>query len=305
MPEGDTIFRAARTLHQALAGKLVVRFESVLPALNRVHEDHSFTGQTIEQVRAVGKHILMQFSGGLVLHTHMRMSGSWHIYKPGESWQRPRRDMRLVVATSDYEAVGFTIPIAECLSAAELRRHPVLGVRRESRTGESPRDEPDRGSATRSVEPGFSRTLGPDLLDPNFDRDEALHRLRAWGSEPIGDALLNQRVMAGIGNVYKSEVLFLSRLNPFTPVEAINDGALGRIIDTARTLLSANVVDGVAPMTTYTGFRRTTGRDDPRERLWVYGRARQRCRRCGTAIQSTKQGKDARLTYWCPTCQPS
>jgi endonuclease VIII len=286
MPEGDTIFRAARTLHRALAGKSVVRFESVLPMLNRVHEDHPVTGRTIDQVRAVGKHILMEFSGGLVLHTHMRMSGSWHIYKTGEAWQRPRRDMRLVVSTSDYEAVGFTIPVAEFLNAAELRRHPVLGVRR----------APDTG---------FTRTLGPDLLEPNFDREEALRRVRAQGSEPIGDVLLNQRVIAGIGNVYKSEVLFVSRLNPFRPVATIDDGALARIVDTARTLLAANVVEGVAPMTTYTGFRRTTGRDDPSERLWVYGRARQRCRRCGTTIQSSKQGPDARLTYWCPTCQPS
>jgi endonuclease-8 len=299
MPEGDTIFRAARTLDRALAGKTVVRFESVLPVLNRVHEDHPLTGRTIEHVRALGKHILMQFSGDLILHTHMRMNGSWHIYKTGEAWQRPRRDMRLVVTTADYEAVGFTIPIAEFLNESELRRHPVLGM------SSSTAPVVPGSSRADAVAPGLSRTLGPDLLDSNFDRDEALQRLRARGAEPIADALLNQRVMAGIGNVYKSEVLFVSRINPFMPVDAINDGALARIIDTALKLLAANVVDGVAPMTTYTGFRRTTGRDDPSERLWVYGRARQRCRRCGTAILSSKHGQDARLTYWCPTCQPS
>lgn len=285
MPEGDTIFRAARTLHRALAGKLVTRFESVLPLLNRVHEDHPLTGRTIERVRAVGKHMLMELSGGLVLRTHMRMNGSWHIYKSGETWQRPRRDMRIVIATSDYEAVGFTIPDAELIKESDLRRHPVMGVRPDGESGLEP-------------------TLGPDLLDPNFDREDALRRLRERGSEPIGQALLNQRVMAGIGNVYKSETLFVARVNPFTPVDAIDETALGRIVDTARKLLTANVVEGIAPMTTYTGFRRTTGRDDPSERLWVYGRARQKCRRCGTSIQISKHGKDARLTYWCPTCQP-
>lgn len=290
MPEGDSIFRAARTLHRALAGKTLVRFESVLPLLTRVHEDHPLTGRTIEQVRSVGKHLLTHMSGGLVLHTHMRMSGSWHIYKPGEPWQRPRRDMRIVLAAPDYEAVGFNIPVAEFIKESELRRHPVLGVR-----------PVVSGSGLASL----SATLGPDLLAADFDRDEALRRLRVCGAEPIGEALLNQRVMAGIGNVYKSEVLFVSRTNPFTPIEALADEALAQIVDTARKLLTVNVTADLAPMTTFVGFRRTTGRDDPSERLWVYGRARQRCRRCGSTIQISKDGRDARLTYWCPTCQPS
>src|SRR6188508_3030086 len=110
MPEGDTIFRAARTLHRALAGKPVVRFESMFPALTRIHEDAPITGRTVERVRSLGKHVLMQFSEGLTLRTHMRMNGSWHIYRPGETWRRPRIDMRIVVATSDFEAIGFNIP---------------------------------------------------------------------------------------------------------------------------------------------------------------------------------------------------
>ena len=121
MPEGDTIFRAARTLHRALAGKPVVRFESVFPALTRVHVDTPLTAQTIESVSASGKHLLMRFSGGLVLRTHMRMNGSWHIYRPRETWQRPRRDMRIVVATADFVAVGFNIPVAEFFAAAPSR----------------------------------------------------------------------------------------------------------------------------------------------------------------------------------------
>ena len=126
MPEGDTIFRAARTLNRALAGRTVVRFESMLPALTRVHEDSPITGRNVDEVRSAGKHVLMHFSGGLVLRTHMRMNGSWHIYRPGETWRRPRRDMRLVVATADFEAVGFNIPVAEFIRQRDLPRPPVV-----------------------------------------------------------------------------------------------------------------------------------------------------------------------------------
>src|SRR5207237_2674200 len=122
MPEGDTIFRAARTLNRALAGRVVTRFESVFPALNRVHDDAPVTGRTIESVTAAGKHVLMRFSGDLVLRTHMRMNGSWHIYRRGETWQRPRRDMRIVVATDAFEAVGFNVPVAEFLDRTPIAR---------------------------------------------------------------------------------------------------------------------------------------------------------------------------------------
>jgi endonuclease-8 len=269
MAEGDTIFRAARTLQRALAGKTVVLFDSMLPALNRA----AMTGRTIDRVSAAGKHLLMHFSGDLVLRTHMRMNGSWHIYRRGERWLRPRRDVRLVIATEEFEAVGFNIPEAELIAARDLGRHDDL------------------------------RKLGPDLLADAFDADEALRRMRERGETEVADALLNQRVMAGVGNVYKSEVLFLCGVNPFTAVRALDDSRLASIIETARRLLRANVSEGVAAMTTYTGFRRTTRRDDPKERLWVYGRARLPCRRCGTAISIRKQGADARLTYWCPECQ--
>jgi endonuclease-8 len=275
MPEGDTIFRAARTLHRALAGKQVQRFESMFPSLKRIHEDSPLAGRTIESVTARGKHLLMQFSGDLVLRTHMRMNGSWHIYRRGERWQRPRRDMRIVVAAADYEAVGFNIPVAEFLTAREVSRHDEL------------------------------RKLGPDVLSGAFDSVEAIRRLRARESTSIADALLNQRVIAGLGNVYKSEVLFMSGVHPFTPIRSLGDQHLEAIVATARRGLAANVVDGVAPMTTYTGYRRTTGRADPKERSRVYGRARLPCRRCGTSIRVRKHGPDARSTYWCPQCQPS
>jgi endonuclease-8 len=271
LPEGDTIHRAAATLHRALAGKPVVRFGSVLPALTRVQ----ITGRTVEKVAALGKHILMYFSGGLVLRTHMRMNGSWHIYRPGERWRRPKRAMRVRIGTADFEAVGFDIPVAELIRAADVPKHRELA------------------------------SLGPDVLDPAFDRAEALRRLRARPSWQIADALLNQRVLAGLGNVYKSEVLFSCGIDPFALVGSLDDSQLDCLTRTAQTILQANVTMRLAPMTTYAGYRRTTRRDDPRERLWVYGRARLPCRRCGTSIEVRMQGTNARLTYWCPRCQPS
>jgi endonuclease VIII len=274
MPEGDTIFRAARTLHRALAGRQVIRFESVLPALTRIHEDAPLTGRTIESVSAAGKHVLMRFSGNLVLRTHMRMNGSWHIYRAGERWRRPRRDMRIVIATDAFEAVGFNVPIAEFLQDATIARQDDL------------------------------RLMGPDLLGEAFDTAEALRRLRGRAVTPIADALLNQRVVAGIGNVYKSEVLFICRVSPFAPVRALDDATLGTILETARKHLCANVIDASAAIVTYRGYRRTTGRSDPGANLYVYGRARKPCRRCGASIRVQAQGPDARLTYWCPTCQP-
>jgi endonuclease-8 len=275
VPEGDTIFRAARTLHRALAGKRVVRFESVLPHLTRIHDDEPITGRTVDGVRSAGKHILMEFSGGLLLRTHMRMNGSWHIYRPGETWQRPRRSMRIIVGTEDFVAVGFDIPVAEFVKERDLRRHNEL------------------------------RRLGPDLLGESFDEAEARRRIRERGSTEIADVLLNQRVLAGIGNVYRSEVLFACGVNPFARVDSLSDEEITCLLTTARRFLKANVSDNLAAMTTYTGFRRTTRRSDPKERLWVYGRAGDPCRKCATPVSIRAQGPDARLTYWCSRCQPS
>jgi len=273
MPEGDTIFRAARTLHRALAGRVVTRFESVFPALTRVHDDAPITGRAIESVTAAGKHVLMRFSGDLVLRTHMRMNGSWHIYRPGERWRKSRRDMRIVIATDAYEAIGFNIPVAEFLQGRAIERQDDL------------------------------RLMGPDLLGVTFDEVEAMRRLRARPDWSIADALLNQRIVAGIGNVYKSEVLFLCGVNPFLAVADVVDERLRCLLATARTHLQANVTDPTAAIVTYRGFRRTTRRADPAERLYVYGRAGQACRKCGSRIEIRAQGRDARLTYWCPSCQ--
>lgn len=273
MPEGDSIFRAARTLNRALAGKAVTAFESVFPALNRIHEDAPITGRTIERVNAVGKHLLIHFSGNLVLRTHMRMNGSWHIYRTGERWQRPRSDMRIILSTTDFDAVGFAIPVAEFTTETALPKHREL------------------------------RRLGPDVLSEGFNDATVIENLRSRPSAEIADALIDQRVLAGLGNVYKSEVLFLSGINPFRHIEDLSDAELGSIVETSRRVLKANVSDGLEMMTTYGGLRRTTHRAAPGERLWVYGRARLPCRRCSTPIQVRKQGVDARLTYWCAQCQ--
>jgi endonuclease VIII len=274
MPEGDTIFKAARTLHRALAGQTVTRFETVLVHLARVDADTPVARRTVERVAAAGKHLLMTFSGGLVLRTHMRMNGSWHIYRLGERWQRPRGEMRIAIETTDWVAVAFRVHVAEFVQASDLARHRPIA------------------------------TLGPDLLADTFDADEALRRMRTRSAHPIADVLLDQRVFAGIGNVYKSEVLFLAGIHPDAQIALISDDTLRDVIAIARRLLLENVVETPGPgMVTYRGFRRTTGRIWPADRLWVYSRGGRPCRKCGTSIASHKTGDDARVTYWCPACQ--
>jgi endonuclease-8 len=274
MPEGDTIFRAARTLHRALAGGVVTQFESVYPQLTRIDDDTAIVGRTVEAVESLGKHLLMRFSGDLVLRTHMRMSGSWHVYRPGERWQRPRRDMRIVVATAQFVAVGFNIPVAEIESSHTLQRDEALG------------------------------SLGPDLLAAEVDIDEGVRRVRARPTEEIAPVLLNQRVVAGIGNVFKSETLFQCGISPFVRVADLTDDQVRLLLTAARRLLGANVRPSSGEgISTYFGLRSAARNAEYGDRMWVYGRARQPCRRCGTPIQARKQGLDARITYWCPNCQ--
>ena len=241
-----------------------------------MHEDAPITGRTINRVDSVGKHLLIHFSGDLVLRTHMRMSGSWHIYRPGERWQRPTLDMRIVVATDQFVAVAFNVPIAEFETEHTLQRHEAIG------------------------------NIGPDLLSDGFDPDLALQRLRAHDAGDIAETLLNQRAMSGIGNIFKSEVLFVAGINPFTPVPALSDEDLRQIIEIARRLLKANVRNQSGEgITTHFTLRSTSVRAEPDDRVWVYQRKGQRCRKCGTAIASRKHGPFARGTYWCPSCQPT
>ena len=246
MPEGDTIHRAAHTLDRALAHRVVTRFDSVLPALTRIDEDAPIAGRTVQRVRSQGKHLLIEFSGDLVLRTHMRMNGSWHIYRPGERWQRPHRDMRIVIETATMHAVAFTVPVAEFVTSRELATQDVVAE------------------------------LGPDPLSDTFSPAEAIDRMQAHGDIEIADVLLDQTVIAGIGNVFKSEVLFGARINPFAPVSQLTREQLAAIVDVAVRFMRANVGERASGgIVTYAGMRRTTGRADPSARLWVYGRGGQ------------------------------
>ena len=275
MPEGDSIFRAARTLQRALAGRAVTRCESVFPRLSRIDDDTPIRGRTVDRVEARGKHLLIWLSGDLVLRTHMRMNGSWHIYRPGERWMRPHRDMRIVLETRDIHAVAFNVPVAEFETAASLARTPAL------------------------------RALGPDLLDDELIPAEAVQRIAERGEMDIADALLDQSALAGIGNVFKSEVLFAGRVNPFLKVRDVPRHDIERLVTIAAKFLRASVADGASGgIATYSGLRRTTGRSDPGARLWVFGRGGKPCRRCGTPVSRMKQGPHARSTYWCERCQP-
>jgi endonuclease-8 len=297
MPEGDTIFRTARTLHRALAGKVVARFDSVFPALTRIADDRPIVGRRIESVTARGKHVLIAFSGDLTLHTHMRMNGSWHIYRAGEKWQRPLRDMRIVVGTEDFVAVGFNVPIAALLTGRELARHEQLRSL-----------GPDLlapGSAAPDIAPSTAspNTAAPNTAAPNTAAPvEIVRRMRMHDRDAIADVVLNQRVLAGIGNVLKSEILFVAAIHPFRAVASLSDDELIRVIATARELLQANVMSRAQTLSPSIG-RRTTRSLDPNAKLWVYSRGGRPCRRCGARIESRKTGLDARLTYWCPRCQ--
>ena len=274
MPEGDTIFRAAQSLHRVLSGHPVTRFATAYAHLDRVDVDTPIVGRIIEKCEAAGKHLLIRFSGDLILRTHMRMNGSWHLYRHGERWWRGEHAMRVRIDTADWVAVAFNVPVAEFVTPKQLAtRDPVA-------------------------------QLGPDLLGETFDRDEAVRRIVASGHRAIAQTLLDQRIVAGIGNVYKSEVLFMSGVHPEVPSSAVPVATLERMMDIARGVLTDNVVDGTSPrIQTYRNLRQLSASSEHHESLWVYGRRGKPCRKCGTPIEMKKTGLEARSTYWCPTCQ--
>lgn len=276
MPEGDTIYRTARALSRALTGKPVTRFESSYAQLTAANDQKPFTGQTIAHIEARGKWLLIHFSGGNILATHMLMSGSWHIYKPGDPWQDKAANARILIATAGYLAVGFRIPIARIYTEQTLARERKI-----------PRSD-------------------QDVLSPSFDAAAAARKLMARPIDELGNALLRQDVLAGVGNVFKSEICFLLGLNPFRKVASISQPQAEEIVATAQRLLAANVQeDSDDLIVTYSGLRRrTTNNADPTENLWVYGRKGEPCRRCATPIERALQAPNARSTYWCPTCQP-
>ncbi|MGW1839400.1 Fpg/Nei family DNA glycosylase [Streptomyces sp. NPDC002067] len=261
MPEGDTIWRVARQLHGALAGDVLIRCDLRVPRLATV----DLSGRAVLEVVPRGKHLLTRVEGGLTLHSHLRMDGAWRIYAPGERWRGgPAHQIRAVLGTARRTAVGFRLPVLELVRTADEER--VVGH------------------------------LGPDPLGPGWDPEEALRRLLAAPERPLGDALLDQRNLAGIGNVYRCELCFLLGASPWLPVGRLPDPA--RVPALARKLLEANKDRP---------DRRTVPGARPERRLWVYNRADRPCHRCGTPVRHAPHAPtpDARTTYWCPTCQPA
>ena len=258
MPEGDTVYKAAEALRRLLLGQTIQAARARVPGpmIERV------VGSSVKEITTQGKNLVLHFDNGLALRTHLRMYGVWHRYSPGERWLRPPSQARVVLEVPGHVVVLFNAPVAELVSERVLERHPGL------------------------------TSLGPDLLSPVFDVDAALARLRACDA-PIGEALLDQRVVAGIGNVYKSEVLFLERLDPWARMT--DEAQLRSTLLTAQRLLQANIRPG-AP-------RITTTDSSVSSPVWVYGRAGRPCFRCRTRIQVRRQGDPPRPTYWCPTCQ--
>ncbi len=260
MPEGDTVWRTARHLDQTLSGRTLTKTDFRVPALATA----DLSGLQIESTVARGKHLLTRIGPHHTLHTHLKMEGSWHLYRPETSWQRPEYEARVVLRTQEWVAVGFALGIVDLIA--------------------------------REREPDAVGHLGPDLLGPDWDEDEALRRLNDEPLVPIGDALLDQTKLAGLGNLYRSELCFLAGILPTTPVGQVPD--LQRLVRRARAVLGANKERTE---------QSTTGDLRRGRRTWVYGRDREPCRRCGTRIALAHQGPAGRErpVYWCPRCQPA
>ncbi|HUH07571.1 MAG TPA: DNA-formamidopyrimidine glycosylase family protein [Egibacteraceae bacterium] len=265
MPEGDTVFRTAAKLRSALSRQAVTELSTTArqPIARGVER---LITQSVAEVSSRGKHLLIWFEpSGLAIHTHLGMNGAWHVYEPTQAWKKPRRLARLTIGVPDAIAVCFSPQVCRLLAPGEVERDPSLA------------------------------SLGPDALDDAVDLAQARRRLDQRGDWTVGEALLDQRVLAGIGNVYKSEVLFIHSVDPWAPVSEIADTVRDALLATAVSLLKANAVpEATARTTTPAGFR---------QRLHVYARAGRPCPRCGGEIRAARQGERARTTYWCPTCQ--
>ena len=263
MPEGDTIFQTAAALRPLLVGKpiLAARARTPGPQIERV------VGSQVTSVEPYGKHMVIRFDNGLALHTHLRMRGTWHRYAPGEPWKIPAWRACVVLEVAEHVVVCFNAPVAELMADRAVELHPALA------------------------------SLGPDLLREDFDPRESFRRLRQRSDLEIAEALLDQRAIAGIGNVFKCEILFVEAVNPWTQVAALSDDKLAALIATARRLLLQNSAPGRPHRIT------TRGDSTARASVWVYGRANRPCARCGTPIRVRRQGALNRPTYWCPGCQ--
>jgi endonuclease-8 len=261
VPEGDTVWRTARRLQAALAGRELLRSDFRVPRYATL----DLSGRTVDEAVSRGKHLLIR-AGDLTIHSHLKMEGSWQVYRPGERWRKPAFQARVVLENAAATAVGFQLGLLDVVPRA--REDEVVGH------------------------------LGPDLLGPDWDEDEALRRLRLDPGRPVGLALLDQRNLAGIGNIYRCEVCFLAGVHPLAPVGEVAD--LPRLVGLSKRLLEANKDRGA---------RSTTGGPAARGGgYWVYGRARQPCRRCGGPVVHTLLGNtdlDQRDLYFCPYCQPA
>lgn len=253
MAEGDTILRAARRIEAALAGEVV----SVDSPSRRAKGLglRVLDGRRLEGARAHGKHLLLDL-GDLFLHSHLGMSGAWHVYDRGAAWRKPPSAAWAILRGERAEAVEFGGPTLRVLARDALRLDPVLA------------------------------RLGPDVLSPDFDPGAVAASLRSAPERGVGDALLDQRLVAGIGNVFKSEACFAAHQDPWQPAGELPDAQLIRVAQAAHDLMKAAVANG---------------RDDRA----VYRRAGRPCPRCGTPIRSRGQGDANRTTYWCPVCQPA
>jgi endonuclease-8 len=262
VPEGDTVWLAARRLHDALAGRVLTRTDFRVPSLATAN----LSGDTVTEVVSRGKHLLMRTSAGHTLHTHLRMDGSWRIHRAGtQPAGGPDWQIRVILANADWQAVGYRMPVVELLPT--------------------------------TAEASVVGHLGPDLLGPDWDAGVAVARLRARPEREIGAALLDQRNLAGIGNLYKSETLFLSGISPWTAVADVPD--LDAVVRRAHRLLHANKEHW---------HQTTTGSLRRGEDHWVFERAGRTCRRCGTPIAAAMQAEPeqpsyARISYWCGHCQ--
>lgn len=253
MPEGDTVYLAAQRLDTALRGQTIVASDFRIPKYASV----DLSGRVVREVRPAGKHLFFDL-GDLSLHTHFKMQGSWHLYRTGERWKKPAHQARVILRTRSWDAVGFDLPVIELVTDPQA----------------------------------VVAHLGPDLLAENFDPDEAIRRMTSDPERSLGDVLIDQTVVAGLGNVYKSEVAFLAGVDPRTPVERVPDVA--RILQLAKRAIGAN---------RSTGSQITTGDTRRGRQRWVYGRGGEPCLRCGTRIAVERDGTQ-RVTYWCPACQP-
>jgi endonuclease VIII len=260
VPEGDTVWRACQRLNEVLAGRVLSRSEFRVPSLAAT----DLTGVAIHEVISRGKHQLFRFSNEFTLHTHFRMDGVWKIYPRGRRWSGgPAFEIRAVLGTDDHDAVGYRLPVVELVPTAA--EDSVVGH------------------------------LGPDLLGPDWNPEEAVRRLATQPARTIGEALIDQRNLAGLGTFYRAELLFLQGLHPRTPVGQVRD--LHRLVELGHRLLLAN---------RWRAEQSTTGDLRPGRRAYVYQRSGQPCRRCGTAIRTEELGPhgEERHSYWCPHCQP-